>query len=156
MSERATSAGPVDNRPKALSVLAGMAPLLAYDLASSVLSSIMNFLPADFMSEPRTMQALMDAQFAVSGILVALICLLVGALLKRSGTVVWGISGLIVVFVLQVIGYIGAMLPHWINAAPDRVFGIVLLSFGETGLSVLLMIGLIMLGSWLNKFRSRV
>ncbi|WP_417487813.1 hypothetical protein [Maricaulis sp.] len=155
MNESATFAGSVDHRPKALSVLAGMAPLLAYDLASGVFSSLVNLLPADFMSEPRTMQAVMDAQIAVSGIAVALACLLVGALLKRSGTVVWGISGLIVVFVLQVIGYVGAMLPHWISAAPDSAFGAGMFSFGETGLSVLLLIGLIVLGSWLSKFRRR-
>ena len=155
MNERVTSAGSVDHRPKALSVLAGMAPLLAYDLASGVLGSLVNLLPVDFMSEPRTMQAVMDAQFAVSGIAVALACLLVGALLKRHRTVAWGVSGLIVVFVLQVFGYIGAMLPHWISAAPDSAFGAVMFSFGETGLSVLLLIGLILLGSWLYKFRRR-
>ena len=58
-------------------------------------------------------------------------------------------------FVLQVFGYIGAMLPHWISAAPDSAFGAVMFSFGETGLSVLLLIGLILLGSWLYKFRRR-
>lgn len=144
-----------DTRPKALSVLAGMAPLLAFDLASGVLGSFVNFLPADFISEPRTMQAVMDAQIAVSWIAVALACLMVGALLKRSGTVVWGISGLIVVFVLQAVGYIGAMLPHWIGTAPASVLGAVTYSSGEAGLSVLLLIGLIMLGSWLVKFWRR-
>ncbi|MDF1768955.1 hypothetical protein [Maricaulis sp.] len=144
-----------DNRPKALSVLAGMAPLLAYDLASGVLSWFVNLLPADFMSEPRTMQAVMDAQLAISWIAVALTCLLVGALLTRSRTVVWGVSGLVVVFVLQAISYIGAMLPHWMGAAPERVFGRVSVSVGETGLSVLLLVGLTLLGSWLNKFRGR-
>jgi len=153
MSEAASK--PVSDRGsvRALSALAGLAPLTVSGIINGGFAVINQTFGIAASSDLEARMALFDVQQVVSLVCVVLVALATGWVLHRSGSVRWGVVALGVVGLIDVWGRLLNDFDRFLNAS-DSLSGVqVTAIFFAFGAPALVLAGILLLGAWLHRLR---
>lgn len=149
MSEAAVTTGTA--KPvRAVSALAGLAPLGVSAIVPGVVSVVMYVSGFDPTANPQLTGVIMNLQSGASLIAVGLVSVLTGVVLARSGSVRWGVCPLLIVGGIEALGRLASGLLY-----DSAAVGTVSVRFFAYGAPVLAMALLVLLGGWLGRRRVR-
>lgn len=153
MIEAASDPVPGRSSVRALSALAGLAPLTVPSVINGVFAVAGHSFRSSSSTDMETALALANAQAVVTLVFLVLAALATGWVLYRSGSVRWGIMALGVVGLVDVWGRILNRLASF-RPADGPFSGIevttILFAFGAP---VVVLVGMVLLGAWLHRLR---
>ncbi len=154
MSEAASK--PVADRGsvRALSALAGLAPLTVTGLVQGGFAVVSRASGVYRTADMDTANALASTQYAVTVVCVVLAALATGWILQRSGSVRWGVLALTGIGLVDAWGRLLNLLNVFGGMGQSYSGVPVATPFFAYTVPVLLLAGLVLLGAWLRRWRA--
>lgn len=153
MSEAAIETVSGRGSVRALSALAGLAPLTVAGVVNGVFAVMDRTFGITASSDLEARMAFMNAQSVVALVAVVLVALATGWILYRSGSVRWGVMALAVIGLIDVWGRVLNDFDRFRSAGESLSSVQVTALFFAFGAPALLLAAMVLLGAWLCRLR---